>query len=471
MDRTDQLEALSRQLGEVLGERLITTSSGRAHYGRDLSRLPAAPPELVAQVETEEEVRAVLSACYCNEIPVIPFGAGTSLEGHTLAVRGGLSIDVSRMNRIKAVHPEDFDAVVEPGVTWRQLNKHLRDTGLFFTVDPGADSSIGGMAATRASGTNAVRYGTMRENVLAARVVLADGDVLKIGNRARKSSTGYDLTHLFVGSEGTLGVFTELTVRLHPIPEAVCAAVCAFDTVANAIGAVIEAMSSGLSPARIEFLDALAIRMANAYSGLGLTVGPTLFVEFGGAPSWIDDQARIFGEIALANGGSDFQWSRDPAERDRLWRARHESLHATDAWKPGAQVWRTDVCVPISALADSILEASEDIAASSIEGKILGHVGDGNFHVAYLTDPAVEAEAAEAARLTARLNRRAIRAGGTVSGEQGIGMAKLGYLVEEHGEAVLDAMHRIKTVLDPKGLMNPGKVGSAPDQIKAKNAA
>jgi D-lactate dehydrogenase (cytochrome) len=462
MERSVRIEALSRRLLPLLGGRLITSESGRVHYGRDLSRLPAAPPDLVAQVESEEEACAVLLACHEAEVPIVPFGAGTSLEGHTLATRGGLSLDLSRMNRIKAVHPEDFLAIVEPGVTWRQLNRHLRDTGLFFPVDPGADSSIGGMASTRASGTNAVRYGTMRENVVAARVALADGEILKLGNRARKSSTGYDLTHLFIGSEGTLGVFTELMVRLHPIPETICAAVCTFETVAGAIGAVIEAMGSGLTPTRIEFLDALAIRMANAYSGLGLAVGPTLFVEFGGSASWVEEQACAFAEIAATHGGSDFAWSRDAAERDRLWRARHESLHATEAWKPGAQVWRTDVCVPISGLADAIVGAAEDLATSFIEGKILGHVGDGNFHIAYLTDPAVSAEAEEAERLTARLNRRAIKAGGTVSGEQGIGIAKLGYLAEEHGDAVLRAMHRIKLALDPKGLMNPAKMGSAP---------
>lgn len=448
------------KLSPRLGDRLSVAPAVREHHGRDYSRLPSADPDIVVFAENEDEVCHVLTVCHELDIPVVAHGAGTSLEGHTLAVRGGLALNVGRMNRIVAVNAHDFDAVVEPGVTRKQLNQHLRDTGLFFPIDPGADASIGGMAATRASGTNAVRYGTMRDNVIASRVALPGGTVIRTGSRARKSSTGYDLTRLFVGSEGTLGIFTEITVRLHPIPESVCAAACPFATVAGAIDTVVESMQSGLQIARVEFMDALAIRMANRYSGLSLPVAPTLFAEFSGPPRLVDDQADAFGAIASANGALHVEWSRDAEVRDRLWQARHESLHATSAWRPGAQAWRTDVCVPLSELAESISQAIRDIEESGIEGKILGHVGDGNYHVAYLVDPARAAEHEEAYRLTERLNRRAIAAGGTVSGEQGIGLAKLRYLRSEHGDEALDVMHRIKLALDPRNVMNPGKIGS-----------
>ncbi|MEH2524089.1 MULTISPECIES: FAD-binding oxidoreductase [unclassified Bradyrhizobium] len=459
------LTSCLERLRASLGERLATGGSVREQHGKDWSRLPPALPDAVVFAESEDDVCRVLEACHEFGVPIVAHGNQSSLEGHILAVRGGIALNLTRMNQVLAVNEDDFDAVVQPGVTRKQLNQHLRDKGLFFAIDPGADATIGGMASTRASGTNAVRYGTMRETVTAARVVLAGGRVTRVGSRARKSSSGYDLVRLFVGSEGTLGIFTELTVRLHPIPEAVCVGACPFGATAGAIASVVDAMHMGLDVARIEFMDSLSIRMANSYSKLGLPVAPTLFVEFVGAPDHVDQQARAFGEIAATCGALDFAWSRDPAERSRLWQARHESLYATSAWKPGAEVWRTDVCVPISRLADNIAAAQSEIEASGIDGKILGHVGDGNFHVAYLVDPELPSQREAVRAMIERLNHRAIAYGGTVSGEQGIGIAKLPYLLEEHGEAALDAMHLIKSALDPRGIMNPGKIGSEPSSL------
>jgi D-lactate dehydrogenase (cytochrome) len=454
------------KLSAELGTRVSTASAVRNQHGRDYSRLPSADPDAVVFAESEEDVCRVLAICNESNVPVIAHGASSSLEGHTLAIRGGVAVNVSRMDKILAVGAEDFDVTVQPGVTRKQLNRHLRDTGLFFPIDPGADATIGGMAATRASGTNAVRYGTMRENVIASHFALADGTVIKTGSRARKSSTGYDLTRLFVGSEGTLGIFTELTLRLYPIPDYICAMACPFESVAGAIDTVVEAMQCGLQIGRVEFMDALAIQMANRHSGLALDVAPTLFVEFSGASQIVEDEAQLFGQIASSHGAIRTEWSQDADVRNRLWQARHESLHATSTWKPGAEVWRTDVCVPISKLAESICDAIADIEGSSIEGKILGHVGDGNYHVAYLVDPDTPTQQMEAAQLTERLNRRAVSAGGTVSGEQGVGIAKLHYLLDEHGSAALDAMHRIKLALDPRSIMNPGKIGSDPSNFK-----
>ncbi|WPO43237.1 FAD-binding oxidoreductase [Tardiphaga sp. 42S5] len=466
-EKKDCLESLRRSLAERFDDRAAV----REQHGKDWSRLPAALPDAVVFAESEEDVRVVLETCQEFAVPVVAQGHQSSLEGHILPVQGGVVLNMTRMNQILRVNEDDFDAVVQPGVTRKQLNLHVRDKGLFFPVDPGADATLGGMASTRASGTNAVRYGTMREAVTAARIVLPGGRVVQAGSRARKSSSGYDLVRLFVGSEGTLGIFTELTVRLHPIPEAVSVGICPFETVAGAIAAVVDAMRYGLRVARMEFMDALSIEMANSYSALGLRVAPTLFVEFDGSPAEVTASSEVFGEIVAQHGGIDFSWSQDPAQRNRLWQARHESLYATNAWRPNAEVWRTDVCVPISRLADSILAAQADIEASGIAAKILGHVGDGNFHVAYLIDPNDSAQRDGVRGMIERLNLRAISYGGTVSGEQGIGILKLPYLIGEHGEPAIETMALIKNAIDPKGIMNPGKMGSDVGMFAALQAA
>jgi D-lactate dehydrogenase (cytochrome) len=380
------------------------------------------------------------------------------MEGHTIPRRGGISVNTREMNRILEIVPEDGLAVVEPGVTRKRLNTELRATGLMFSVDPGADASLGGMASTRGSGTTAVRYGTMRDNVMALRVVMPDGTAIKTGSRARKSSTGYDLTHLFVGAEGTLGIITELTVRLHPIPESISSAVCGFPDVRSAVEAVIATVQHGIPVARVEFLDEVAIASANAYSGLGLTETPTLFFEFHGTPGWAEEQARIVEGIAQVMGGAEFRWSTDAEERAKLWQARHDLYWATKARRQGCELFTGDICVPISRLAESIVAAREDIDASPLMGQIIGHVGDGNFHTAYLIDPNDPGEIAEAERLTDLLVERALAVGGTASGEHGIGMGKLKFLRKGHGDAV-DVMKRLKAALDPHGIMNPGKMG------------
>ncbi len=451
------LQAIA-ELKPLLGDRIVTSEAVREHHSRDTSRLKPHLPDAVAFPQCEEEVQAIVRACAAHGVPVVPFGAGSSMEGHTIPVRGGISLDTRDMNRVVEVKAEDFLAVVQPGVTRKQLNTHLRDTGLMFSVDPGADASIGGMASTRGSGTTAVRYGTMRENVLALRVVTPDGTVIRTGSRARKSSTGYDLTHLFVGAEGTLGVITEVTVRLHPIPEAVSSAICHFESVRSAVEAVIATVQYGIPVARVEFLDEVAIAATNSYSNLDLNVAPTLFFEFHGTPNWVAEQARIAEEIARDCGGADFRWSTDPEERSRLWQARHDIFWATKAIKPGYDIYTGDICVPISQLADSIIAARDDIDASPLTGQIIGHVGDGNYHTAYLIDPDNPEDLAEAERLADRLVERALAVGGTASGEHGIGTGKLKFMRQEHGEAI-DLMKRIKAALDPAGIMNPGKMG------------
>ena len=445
-------------LKPLLGDRLVTSASVREHHSRDMSRLPPVLPDAVAFPESEAEVQAIVKACAAHGVPVIPYGAGSSMEGHTIPVHGGICVSTREMNRLVEVRPEDLLAVVQPGVTRKQLNTELRDTGLMFPVDPGADASLGGMASTRGSGTTAVRYGTMRENVMALRVVTPDGTVIRTGSRARKSSTGYDLTHLFVGAEGTLGIITELTLRLHPIPETVSSAVCAFPDARNAVEAVIATMQYGIPVARVEFLDEVAIANANAYSKLDLEVTPTLFFEFHGTPAWVEEQSRIVEEICADHGGERFRWSTDADERAKLWQARHDIYWATKVSRPGCELYTGDICVPISRLAESIVAARQDIEASPIVGQIIGHVGDGNFHTAFIIDPNDEAEIAEADRLADRMVERALEVGGTVSGEHGIGTAKLKFMRREHGEAV-DVMKRIKAALDPNGLMNPGKMG------------
>ena len=445
-------------LAPLLGDRLVTSEAVREHHSHDASRLPPALPDAVVFPKTEEEVAAIVRACAEHRVPLVPFGAGSSMEGHIIPKNGGITLDTREMNAILEVRPEDGLAVVQPGVTRKQLNTELRATGLMFPVDPGADASIGGMASTRGSGTTAVRYGTMRENVLALRVVTPDGTAIRTGSRARKSSTGYDLTHLYVGSEGTLGVLTELTVKLHPIPETISSAVCPFETVAGAVEAVIETVQMGVPVARVEFLDAISISAVNNYSGLDLQVAPTLFFEFHGTPDWAGEQARLVEGIVADHGGGAFRWSSDADERAKLWQARHDILWATQALRPGCELYTNDICVPISRLAESILAAEADIEASPLTGKIIGHVGDGNYHAAFLIEPGNAEELAEAERLGARLVERALAVGGTASGEHGIGLAKLKYLRQEHGDAV-DVMKRIKAALDPLGIMNPGKMG------------
>ncbi|CDZ33290.1 Putative D-lactate dehydrogenase (D-lactate ferricytochrome C oxidoreductase) [Neorhizobium galegae bv. officinalis] len=440
------------------GDRLSTTEAVREHHGHDMSRQPTRLPDAVVYAENEDEVARVVSACFEGGIAVTPFAAGSSMEGHTIPLKGGISLDLTRMNKIVAVNHEDFDVQVEAGVTRKQLNAHIRDTGLFFPIDPGADASLGGMASTRASGTTAVRYGTMRENVLALRVVTPQGKIITTGRRTKKSSTGYDLTKLYVGAEGTLGVITEVTVRLHPIPETIASAVCAFETMRGAVEAVVATIQSGIPVARIEFLDEVAVEAANRHAGLTLKLAPTLFLEFHGSPRWVEEQSNTVREIAGQFGGSDFEWSTRTEDRERLWKARHETIYSNQTLRPGCKAFTTDVCVPISRLAEAVLAAREDIDKSFVMGKIIGHVGDGNFHVGYLIKPEIPEELAEAERLAERLYQRAMDMGGTFSGEHGIGISKLKYLRREHGDAV-DMMNAIKAAIDPKGIMNPGKLG------------
>nr|WP_304656261.1 FAD-linked oxidase C-terminal domain-containing protein [Neorhizobium galegae] len=440
------------------GDRLSTTEAVREHHGHDMSRQPTRLPDAVVYAENEDEVARVVSACFEAGIPVTPFAAGSSMEGHTIPLKGGISLDLTRMNQIVQVNHEDFDVQVQAGVTRKQLNAHIRDTGLFFPVDPGADASLGGMASTRASGTTAVRYGTMRENVLALRVVTPQGKIITTGRRTKKSSTGYDLTKLYVGAEGTLGVITEVTVRLHPIPETIASAVCAFDTMRGAVEAVVATIQSGIPVARIEFLDEVAVEAANRHAGLTLKLAPTLFLEFHGSPRWVEEQSNTVREIANEFGGSDFEWSTRTEDRERLWKARHETIYSNQTLRAGCKAFTTDVCVPISRLAEAVLAAREDIDNSFVMGKIIGHVGDGNFHVGYLIKPEIPEELAEAERLAERLYQRAMDMGGTFSGEHGIGISKLKYLRREHGEAI-DMMNAIKAAIDPRGIMNPGKLG------------
>ncbi|TCO72951.1 FAD-binding oxidoreductase [Rhodovulum euryhalinum] len=449
-------EALTA-LGEILGDRLSRSKSDLDLHGQSETWFPAAPPDAVAYPRTTDEVAAIVRLCAAHGCPMVGWGVGTSLEGHALAVRGGICVDFSRMNRVLAVHPEDMDVVVQPGVTREDLNADLRATGLFFPVDPGANATLGGMASTRASGTTAVRYGTMRDNVLGLQVVLADGRVIRTGTRARKSAAGYDLTGLFVGAEGTLGLITELTLKLYGQPEAISAAVCAFDAIGPAVDTVIQTIQMGIPMARIEFVDAATAAAVNAYAGARFPEKPHLLVEFHGSPSGVAEQAEAFGEIVADNSGAGFEWSSRPEERTALWTMRHNAYYACLAARPGATALVTDLCVPISRLAEAVEETRADIAASYIPGPILGHVGDGNFHAILLVDPRNPVELAEAKRLSHRMVERALRLGGTVTGEHGIGMGKLGYMEAEHGEA-WDVMGQIKRALDPQGLMNPGKL-------------
>lgn len=450
-------DALSAGLRDILGTRLSLTGADRAHHAQSESHHRSDPPDAVAWPLSAEEVAAILSLCNAARVPVVAWGTGTALEGHALPVRGGVSLDLSRMDAVLEVRPDDLQATVQPGVTREALNTELRATGLFFPVDPGANASLGGMAATRASGTTAVRYGTMRNNVLALQVVLADGRIVRTGTRAAKSSAGYDLTGLFVGSEGTLGVITELTLRLHGQPEDVAAAICAFDSLEQAVGCVAATMQSGIPMARIEFVDAATARAFNRHSGSALPERPHLMIEFHGSPGAVREDAARFGDIAAECGAVGFDWAATPADRARLWRMRHGAYHACLALRPGASGLITDVCVPMSHLPAAVQAAADDIAAEGLIGPIVGHVGDGNFHALLLVDPARPDEMAAARRIATRMAERALAVGGTITGEHGVGLGKRGLMEAEHGEG-WHLMGQIKAALDPHDILNPGKL-------------
>ena len=445
-------------LREILGERVTTSASVREHHGRGEDYFQAMPPDAVCFPHTTAEVAAVVGLCAGHTVPVIPWGVGTSLEGHVTAPHGGLSMDFGQMNRVVEVNAEDLDVRVEAGVTRKQLNEYLRDTGLFFPIDPGADATLGGMAATRASGTNAVRYGTMRENVLGLTAVLADGRVIRTGGRARKSAAGYDLTRLLVGSEGTLGVITEVQLRLYGIPEKISAAVCQYPTLADAVNSVIMTIQSGVPVARIELMDAAMMGATIAFSKLtGYEAKTTLFYEFHGTEASVGEQAEAVRAISDDHGGSAFQWTARMEDRNKLWQARHDAYYAILAMAPGKFAMSTDVCVPISRLAECIADSQEDARAAGFDAPILGHVGDGNFHMVFMVDRDDPADVARAKTANERLVHRALAMDGTCTGEHGIGVGKMDFLIAEHGEAV-SVMRTLKNALDPDNIMNPGKV-------------
>ena len=446
------------ELKAVLGaERVSIANAVREHHGHDESHFPDALPDVVVFPETTEEVAAVVKACAKHKFPVIPYGTGTSLEGHILAIHGGVTIDLSRMNQMLAVHAEDLDAVVQAGVTRKALNSHIKDTGLFFPIDPGADASIGGMSATRASGTAAVRYGTMKENVLALTVVMADGRIVKTGRRTKKSSAGYDLTRLFVGSEGTLGVITEVTVKLYPQPEAMSAAVCCFPNMVAAANTVIQTIQLGVPIARCDFVDPLTVRALNNFSKTTLEELPTVFFEFHGTENGVKEQAETVQAIAAEHGAQEFQWATKPEERSKLWQARHDAYFACLQLEPGCRIISTDVCVPISRLAECLEETEKDIAASGRKVPVLGHIGDGNFHLCIIVDPNNPSDIEVAEQMNHRLVERAIAMEGTCTGEHGIGFGKIDFMDAEHGDGV-DVMRMIKRSMDPDNIMNPGKI-------------
>jgi len=443
------------------GERCSTALAVREQHGRDESPIDAPPPDAVVFAESNEDVAFVLKLAHAHAVPVIPYGVGSSLEGHLLAVQGGLSLDVSRMNKILRVNAEDLTVTVQAGVTRNQLNNEIRHSGLFFPIDPGADASLGGMAATRASGTNAVRYGTMRENVLGLTVVTAVGDVIQTGTRARKSSAGYDLTRLFVGSEGTLGVMTEVSLRIYPLPEAVSAAVCFFPTIDAAVQTTIQIIQMGVPIARCELLDPHAVRAVNKHDKLTLREAPMLLMEFHGSPAGVAEQAQTVQEIAREFGGEDFEWATTPEARTKLWTARHHAYLSALQTRPGCRCVTTDTCVPISRLAESINESVAEVEAEGLPYFIVGHVGDGNFHLGYLIDPNIPEERDTAERLSHQMVQRALRLEGTCTGEHGIGLHKMGFLVEEAGVGAVALMRQLKNALDPQNIMNPGKIFSA----------
>ena len=453
-------EGLLAALQAHFGDRCSTAMAVREQHGRDESSFDVPPPGAVVFAQCTEDVATVVRLASQYDCPVIPFGVGTSLEGHLLAVHGGISLDVSRMNQVLAVDAEDLTVTVQPGVTRKQLNEAVKSTGLFFPIDPGADATLGGMAATRASGTNAVRYGTMRENVLALEVVTASGDVIRTGTRAKKSSAGYDLTRLLVGSEGTLGVMTEVTVKLYPLPEAVMAATCSFASLADAVNTTIQIIQLGVPIARCELLDANTVRVVNAHSNLSLREGAMLLMEFHGSPAGVQEQVDVVQGIAAEHGGQTFEWANTPEERTRLWTARHNAYFAGVQSRPGCKAITTDTCVPISRLADALLDSVREAQDAGIAYFLVGHVGDGNFHMGYLIDPAIPAERALAEQLNRQLVERALKLGGTCTGEHGVGLHKMDFLAQECGTGALDVMRSIKRALDPRNILNPGKIFS-----------
>ncbi len=451
-------DAFLASLRELFGDRFSTSQAMREHHGRDESSYDPMLPDAVVFAHSTEEVAAAVKLCNEYKVPVIPYGTGTSLEGHILALSGGLSIDLLQMNRVIAVHAQDLTVTVQPGVTRKQLNVEIKDTGLFFPIDPGADASIGGMAATRASGTNAVRYGTMRENVLGLTVVTAEGKIIKTGTRAKKSSAGYDLTRLFVGSEGTLGIITEVTLKLYPQPESISAAVCSFNDIASAVNTVIVTMQMGVPVARVEFLDENGVKAINKHDKLTLPEKPLLLFEFHGSENGVKEQAEIVQEIAQDHGAIGFEWATRPEDRSRLWQARHNAYFALLQLRPGCRAISTDCCVPISHLAEILLATKADCEQQQLIHSIIGHVGDGNFHVQMMVDPNDPEDIARAEAVNARMVARAIAMDGTCTGEHGVGLHKMDFLIQEHGEGAIDMMRSIKHALDPKNILNPGKI-------------
>lgn len=450
--------ALLEALKQRFGERCSLAMAVREQHGRDESPFDVPPPEAVVFAESNEDVADAVRMAQAHGVPVIPYGVGSSLEGHLLAVQGGISIDLGRMNRVLAIHAEDLTVTVQAGVTRMQLNNEIRHTGLFFPIDPGADATLGGMTATRASGTNAVRYGTMRENVLGLTVVTAAGELIHTGTRAKKSSAGYDLTRLFVGSEGTLGVMTEITLKLYPQPEAISAAICSFPSLESAVNTTIQVIQMGIPIARCELLDTMAVRAVNRHDKLTLREGPMLLMEFHGTPAGVKEQAEAVQEIAREQGGENFEWATTPEQRTKLWTARHHAYFAALQMKPGCRCVTTDTCVPISRLAECLLETVAEADASGLPYFIVGHVGDGNFHVGYLIDPGLPEERERAEQLNLQLVSRALAMEGTCTGEHGVGLHKMGFLKTEAGDGAVELMRSIKHALDPKNIMNPGKI-------------
>lgn len=450
--------AFVEKLRAIVGDnRLSTGDSVREQHGQDLTHHVGMPPDVVVFANSTQEVSEIVKLCASGKVPIIAYGAGTSLEAHLSALEGGVCIDLTQMNDIVATNIDDMDITVQAGVTRKQVNEHLRDTGLFFPVDPGADASIGGMVATRASGTNAVRYGTMRENVLALTVVMADGTIIHTGTRARKSSTGYDLTRLMVGSEGTLGVVTEITLKLYGVAEAISAAVVSFPTLEGAVNSVIQTIQYGVPIARIELLDEVQVASCNAFSQLNHPEQPTLFLEFNGSEASVREQTELVKGICEENGGSEFQWSTRHEEREKLWEARHNAAYANMAMRPGSKMWVTDACVPISHLAECVMATRKDIDESGLYAPIVGHVGDGNFHLSMMLDPDKPEDFEKAEKLNEAIVRRALALGGTCSGEHGVGMGKKAFMEAEHGEGLV-VMRQIKQALDPDNILNPGKI-------------
>jgi D-lactate dehydrogenase (cytochrome) len=452
-----QLQSAIDELKALFGERLTTSTGVRDHHSKDESWHHPHRPDAVVFPNTTAEVAEIVRICARHNTPVIAYGTGTSLEGNVIPHQGGVVVDLANMNQVLRVNAEDLDVTVQARVTRKELNAHIRDQGLFFPIDPGADASLGGMAATRASGTNAVRYGTMRENVLALTVVLADGRIIRTSRRARKSAAGYDLTRLFVGSEGTLGIITEVTLRLYGIPEAMAAAVCSFESIEGAVNTVIQTIQLGIPVARIELLDDVQMDSVNKFSKLNYPVKDTLFIEFHGTEAGVKEQAELVQSIAAEHGGGEFKWATKPEERSHLWTARHDVTYANKALRPGCEIWATDVCVPISRLAECILETKKDLKKSFLTAPLVGHVGDGNFHLGFLINRDDPKELAEAERLNERLVMRALAMDGTCTGEHGIGLGKMKFLTAEHGEAVA-VMRQVKRALDPQNIMNPGKI-------------